>query len=171
MATRCAFDLQKSIETILYVAQRQTNLYHLLKVLYFADKEHLARYGRTICGDSYVAMRLGPVPSGAYDVIKCACGDGTFLYDESISEAIGVRNRVAIAPLRDADLEFLSESDIECLDWAVEKYGQMPFPQLRDLSHEDPAYKAADEGDFISLEEIAKTLPDSELLLEHLFDA
>jgi uncharacterized phage-associated protein len=171
MATGCTFDLQKSIETILYVSQRQANLYRLLKILYFADKEHLAQYGRTICGDSYVAMRLGPVPSGAYDVIKCARGDGTFLYDESILEAIEVRNRTTVVALRDADVEFLSESDRECLDRAIEQYGRMSFARLKKLGHDDAAYQAADDGDFIPLEEIAKTLPDRELLLEHLIDA
>ena len=40
-------------------------------VLLFADKKHLERYGRFITGDTYSAMENGPVPSFAYDVVKC----------------------------------------------------------------------------------------------------
>src|SRR5712672_1956972 len=37
------------------------------KLFYFADKEHLLRYGRPIIGDVYFALNLGPVPSHADD--------------------------------------------------------------------------------------------------------
>ncbi len=39
-------------------------------MMYFADRLHLERYGRFICGDSYVAMKNGPVPSFTYDILK-----------------------------------------------------------------------------------------------------
>ncbi|MFB3902421.1 MAG: Panacea domain-containing protein [Acidobacteriota bacterium] len=37
------------------------------KLLYFADKYHLTRYGRPVIGDQYVKMEYGPVPSKALD--------------------------------------------------------------------------------------------------------
>jgi uncharacterized phage-associated protein len=43
--------------------------------MYFADRKHLEKYGRFICGDSYVAMKHGPVPSEIYDILKAVISD------------------------------------------------------------------------------------------------
>ena len=71
------FNAEKAIEVILYIAEhiKEPTFHTVSKVLYFADKEHLEKYGRFICGDSYIAMRRGPVPSGVYDLLKLARGD------------------------------------------------------------------------------------------------
>ena len=166
MSIRSRFDPRKAIEVLLYIAERSPNVYSALKVLYFADREHLTRYGRLICGDSYVAMRHGPVPSGAYDLIKYARGDGVCWNSIPVTEAFAVQGRTII-PHRKARLDSLSESEIKCLDAAIKLYGRLSFGRLRDLSH-DEAFQAADENDFIPLEAIVKTLPDGELLLDYL---
>src|SRR5260370_34242127 len=44
--------------------------YDILKTIFLADKAHLNKYGRPITFDNYVAMRAGPVPSLAYDLLK-----------------------------------------------------------------------------------------------------
>ena len=68
------FDQEKAIETIIYLSGYVDNPSHLgiCKLLYFADKTSLEKYGRFIFGDDYLAMKAGPVPSGAYDLIKAA---------------------------------------------------------------------------------------------------
>jgi len=158
----------KAIEVLLYVAARVPNMYHALKVLYFADRLHLERYGRLIYGDSYVAMDKGPVPSAAYDMVKCARGDGFYYLAPEIREALGVRDHILL-PKREPDPEYLSASDIECLDQAVATYGRMSFGPLMELSH-DAAYKSADQNDFISFEALVHSLPDGEELLAYLND-
>jgi uncharacterized phage-associated protein len=168
MSTKYRFDAEKAIEVILYITHRVPDTYAALKVLYFADKDHLAKYGRLICGDGYVAMRHGPVPSGAYDLVKAARGGEWCWPGIEVNEAFSVtdRNRI-IVPHREADLDLLSETDVECLDEAIERYGGLSFERLKELSH-DEAYQTADQNDFISLEAIVSTLPDSEELLEYL---
>jgi uncharacterized phage-associated protein len=165
---RFRFNAEKTVEVLLYIAERCTNVYNVLKVLYFADKEHLAKYGRFICGDSYIAMSHGPVPSGAYDLIKYARGDGWCSPGVPLEKSFTVQGNV-IHPIRKANRDWLSESDMECLDAAIQEYGQMPFAQLKKLSH-DAAYRKADPNDVISLEDIAQSLPDGELLLAYLAD-
>ncbi len=168
MDMRQRFDPSKAIEAILYIARQQSNMYTLLKLLYFADKIHLGRYGRFICGDTYVAMRRGPVPSGVYDIIKYARGDGWFCF-EPVEEAFRLKGH-EIVPLRPVEARLLSESEIECLDEAIAEYGHRSFAELQKLSH-DAAYQASDMNDFMSIVEIARTLADGELLIEHLRDA
>ncbi|HYL73381.1 MAG TPA: Panacea domain-containing protein [Bryobacteraceae bacterium] len=41
----------------------------LIKLLYIADREALARWGRPISTDRYVSMREGPVTSNVYNLI------------------------------------------------------------------------------------------------------
>ena len=169
MSIRVKLDAEKALEVLLYVAERCPDMYNALKVVYFADRAHLAAYGRLICGDSYVAMSHGPVPSGMYDMVKCARGDGITCWPElRIADSLEVRGN-QLVPLRKANRDLLGESDEECLDKAIQTYKRMPFGMLKERSH-DEAYKAADRSDFISLEDLAKSLPDGEELLAHLQD-
>jgi uncharacterized phage-associated protein len=167
MSVRCRFDREKAIEALLYIAQETTNVYTVLKVMYFADKAHLEKYGRLICGDSYVAMRYGPVPSGAYDLVKSEREDVGCWTGFAKPDAFTVVGN-DIVPKRAAKLDLLSESDRECLDAALKKYGHLPFGALVEISHQDKAYKAADENDFIPLEVIVGNLPNGDALLEYL---
>jgi len=162
---------QKAIEVLLYVVQHVPNMYNALKVLFFADKLHLARYGRLIYGDSYCAMKHGPVPSLAYDMVKSSRGESTPLAPELarvVRECLTIDRNHRITSRRDPDLSLLSPSDLECLREAIGEYGAMPFNELRAISHRDRAYQAADENDFISLEAIVRSLPEGDELLEYL---
>lgn len=163
---RFTFNYGKSLEAILYVAKEIGDLYHLMKILYFADKDHLNHYGRFITGDSYVAMRNGPVPSEVYDMIKHVRGDGAEFYSEEVKKAFRIDNN-NIIPLRSYNEKKLSVSDKKCLDKAIKENKSLTFGTLMDKSH-DAAYIAADQNDFIPIEDIAKTLPDSENILSYL---
>jgi uncharacterized phage-associated protein len=46
------------------------DLYHLFKIMYFADRAHLAEWGCRITDDNYHALPHGPVPTKLYDDIK-----------------------------------------------------------------------------------------------------
>lgn len=164
------FDPQKAIHAILYVADhlKPANMYAVLKALYFADKRHLHRYGRFIFGDRYVAMRHGPVPSGAYDLIKIARGESPLLHCLEVHNAFTM-DGYQVVPSVDADLDAFSESDVECLDEGIKECRDIPFWKLKDRSH-DQAWEATDENDFMTIESIAALAPNKEDLLEYLQD-
>ncbi|MFO1353030.1 MAG: Panacea domain-containing protein [Gammaproteobacteria bacterium] len=155
------YDREKALEAILYVAERVPDKYHVLKILYFADKAHLEDYGRLIFGDTYIAMQHGPVPSGAYDILKSAD-------DTEGSRPFGM-DGYDVRTFRKADESVFSESDIKMLDESISRYGRLSFGDLCKQSH-DAAYKSADFNDAMSLESIIKTLPSGEKLLQHLND-
>ena len=48
----------------------KSDMHKLCKILYFADQRHLSLYGRSITGDTYIAMQYGPVPSNVDDILK-----------------------------------------------------------------------------------------------------
>lgn len=64
---RPQFGMDVLVNAALWVIERlpenERRLHKLFKVLWFADLEHLKKYGRTVTGDTYVAMEFGPVTS------------------------------------------------------------------------------------------------------------
>ncbi len=156
------FKAEKSVEAILYIAQnvKQPTFHRISKIMYFADKVHLEKYGRFICGDSYMAMKHGPVPSGAYDILKVARGDG-------FNNAFIVVDNFKVKPLRAAYVDYFSESDLECLDESIKQYGHLSFDQLTRLSY-DTAWQTANENDYIDLKKIVATLSNPDNLLDYL---
>jgi uncharacterized phage-associated protein len=162
------FDTKVAVEAILLLANKSQDptFHHIVKLLYFADRLHLQRYGRLICGDDYVAMKHGPVPSGIYDMLKAIRDGHEAARFPELSAAFQVKGYTVI-PLRNPDLEWLSDSDIECLTEAIDAYDTLSFHDLTALSH-DEAWQSADPDDFISLEAIVRSVGNPNQLLKHL---
>lgn len=162
------FEPEKALESILYTASRVRNadMYLSLKTLYMADKKSLGRYGRFIAGDWYSAMECGPVGSNAYDIVKFVRGDNNFSAVPHAVDAFRMDGH-SIIGLRDPDLNWLSESDIECLDLAIEEMGQYSFWRARDKSH-DAAYRATRRNARMSEATIAETLKNGAAVVEYL---
>lgn len=161
------FNKKKAIEVILYLAQKVSvpNIYGICKLLYLADKASLEKYGRFIFGESYVAMKEGGTPSNAYDLLKNIRRDAI---DEMKIETN------LIVPLRPANLEYLSKSDLECLDLVIEKYGKPRNWSDRKKACHDDAWQYAwdnrgtNRSKRIPIENIAKMFPDSNNLIDYL---
>lgn len=160
------FDRAKAIETILYLVQRvsDADIYGICKLLYLVDKTSLEKYGRFIFGDSYVAMKEGPVPSNAYDLLKEAAKEPVNGLKVEENQVLSQRN---------PDLDRLSQSDVECLDQVVEMYGRVPnWKRGRDVHDEawNQTWKkrGSKKGVKIPVESIAQMLSDSEELLDYL---
>lgn len=167
------FDRDAAVNALVYIARRvpDPTFLRVVKVLYFADRKHLERYGRFITGDAYQAMKHGPVPSEVYTMLKAArlgrLGEGPFRVEERASNAGDVLPVPVVVPLVEPDLGALSESDLECLDAAIAEYGRKPVGELSRLSH-DAAWDAAGDNDLISVEDIVATFDNPGPLLEHL---
>jgi uncharacterized phage-associated protein len=165
------FDAQKATEAILYIAERvkDPSFHRIAKLLYFADKHKLAAYGGLVVADEYVAMKHGPVPSSVYDILKAVRGDGAHPVARVAGAAFEVVNSCRVATLRRSNLNYLSKADIESLDMAIHQYGAMSFDDLTHASH-DKAWDAADENEFMSLEEIARATSSPEAALAAVHD-
>jgi uncharacterized phage-associated protein len=72
------FDIETAKAVMLYISRElgKADLIRLFKMLYFAERNHLAKWGDLIVNDIYVAMKNGPVPSIIYDLFKGIRGDG-----------------------------------------------------------------------------------------------
>lgn len=166
-----SFDREKALETILFVSHhlQAPTLHSISKILYLADKRHLHDYGRLICGDRYVAMEYGPVPSAIYNMMKVADGRATIDvdWDGLIKDAFEVRCGRYLQPKREANAFLLSDSERICITKTVEQHGSKTFGQLTDITH-DAAWKASGQNQSISVEAMASTLPKANELLDYL---
>ena len=93
---KTAIQIAKIRAVVLYIMQSFTqgvDYIKLFKILYFAQQDHLVKYGKVIVEDSFRALKHGPVPAYTYKALQIAEGkplDGNF--DEFLSD-IEVRDK------------------------------------------------------------------------------
>lgn len=141
-------DEQTIVEVVLYILGKTKGLdmYHLFKVMYFAERAYLAKYGRKMTEEDYYALRWGPVPSHLYDAVK-EQGDahtslGMMLWD-NVKSGDEIAKNYLFAK-REYDRDLLPEAAIDVLSEAVSKYAYMPFSDLLRLSHDMDWRRAMD---------------------------
>jgi uncharacterized phage-associated protein len=136
------FDSTRTASAIAYLASK--NLpdlakYKICKLLFFADKLHLVRYGRPITGDEYFALDWGPVPSTTLDALNDD-------HPLALKFAELLKRHEAKHPVYElrsdaaTDMRYLSKSDRKVLDRIARDYGRKTFADLYDLTHSTPAY-------------------------------
>ena len=164
------FNFEKTIQSMLYVCEniKPKDFHRIFKILYFADREHLSKYGRTITGDTYIKMAAGPVPTKLYDIFKAIRGDSYFKA-EGIKDYFTVHDVYFVKPEKKADLRFLSKTDISELNNSISKYGQLPFETLTKISH-DIAWSLAKDNGEIAIENILREIGEDEEYISYVSD-
>ncbi len=169
------FDSKKLTELVLYILGKTggVDFYHAFKILYFAEMKHLAKWGSSIVPDEFCALKYGPVPTRLYDAVK-ELDNPSMILSEELSEVIQFAGEDApnvLLPKRDADLKFLSQSEIEALDESIEENKSLTFGQLMRKSHDeawDEANRRANGTNIISPVSMAKVLHANEAMLEYI---
>ena len=169
MVIRFEMNEDKAIEVLTWLANEQPGVgaFHVSKVLYYADKEHLNRFGRPVMGDTYIRMEYGPVPSKTYDLIKAEKLELGVL--KKFREAVDVRGGFwRLHPLRAPDMEMLSRTDLECLSNALNKYGTRDFGVLSRISHRETAWAEAPENGPMDYEHMIEQGPNQKEIIQNL---
>ena len=123
------FDREKAIQTVLWFSRhRKIDKLKLLKILFFADREHLIQYGRPIVGGKYCAMALGPVHSEVFDLIKEA-------EKKKVKEFSVTDNNIQAKGNAVYDEQHFSESDLDILEKIEQKYGKKDQFALIPITH------------------------------------
>lgn len=137
-------ELLKLKAATLYIVNKceAIDYFHLFKILYFADRNHYAQYGRRIIQDTFCALKNGPIPSTLFDAVKIVVGqrknskesqlniiaDSLYSSDETYCYILSSKE----AP----DMDELSQSDIKCLNTSIEENRNIPFGELSKKSHD-----------------------------------
>lgn len=151
--------ISSSVHTILYILENlggKGDFHKIFKVMYFADQKHLTRYGSLISDDQYIAMKNGPVPSMAYDILKALRGQGMHSDDkDKFSKFFKLIDSYNIEAIEKPDLDELSESAVNCLNESINENANFDFDGLTEKSH-DTAWDETNRDCEIPIELIAK---------------
>ncbi len=137
------FKYEAATQALNYLAVKSggtLNKLKALKLIFFADRYHVRKYGRPVTGDEYLAMQYGPVASSVKDIAEMS----SFLDPKVASYAkhfVSPINKLAFRSVAAVDTDQLSESDIEALDFAWSKFGAISKYELAELTHEYPEWK------------------------------
>lgn len=161
------------IEVLLYIlnATKGTDIYHVLKILYFAEQKHLVKWGSRMTADNFRAYEYGPVADLLYHAIRNSRKLDKELTDmlQDVAHFAGDDAPNVLLAKREADLDFLSQSERECLDESIRENAGLTFDELKRKSH-DSAWQEAYEGedDLMNTISIAKAAGADEAMLEYI---
>lgn len=137
-------DILKIKAVLLYIIQNSNSdrhdVYSIVKTAYYAQQFHFAKWALPIFKDKIAALKFGPVPSTIYDILKISRGDSSavrFHKNDTLhlaSVAIGFEDESFIAK-ETPDMDFLSVSEIECLNAAISKVASMGFGEIANDTH------------------------------------
>ena len=161
-----------AIQTILYILKKMggtCDIHRCHKILYFADNEHLSKYGRSITGDAYVRMDFGPVPTCIYDLFKAVRGDSYFAsqVDDVRQDCFHFINNKDIAAVASPDMSYLSESDVEMLDKYIAQLKEKDFNEVSDASH-GYAWSHTAQNGIISVRDRLTEMGDSDEYINYI---
>lgn len=139
-------DLKSLKEMVIYILNETKGLdyYHVFKILYFAEMEHLAAWGTRMIQDDFHALPHGPAPTQLYDAVKQLSTPKSklaVLLSESV-EFAGADAPYVLLANREADMSRISSACKEALDKSIEENATLSFHTLKRKSH-DKAWQAA----------------------------
>jgi uncharacterized phage-associated protein len=144
LAMPFSFSHRKATQALNFFARRSggsINKMKALKLVYFADRYHLRKYGRPVVGDEYLAMNYGPVASGTKDLAEMSdfLGEEEERYAKKFFEPseTGIR----FTSLASVDDKVFSKSDREALAFAWDRFGRAAEFTLSKLTHRYPDWK------------------------------
>lgn len=136
------FDYKKAVQAINFFARKNggkiTKL-EVLKLIFFADRYHLRKYGRPITNDQYLAMRFGPVASYVKEMaeLDSLCGTERHYAEAHFKKTRPEYRLKSIAPV---DEDVFSDSDIEALNFVWDQFGG-DLDHVVNVTHQYPEWK------------------------------
>lgn len=169
------YDSKKLTELVLFILGKTggVDFYHAFKILYFAEMKHLAKWGSGIVPDEFCALKYGPVPTQLYDAVK-ELNHPRMILSEELSEVIQFAGEDApnvLLPKREANLKYLSKSEIEALEQSIEENESLTFGQFMRKSHDEAweeANRRTNGTNVISPVSMARVLNADDAMLEYI---
>jgi len=120
-----SIDFKKKVQIINFFAKqipgKEIGKIEVLKAVFFADRYHMLKYCRSVSGDTYYAMKHGPVASE----IKNICNLERLTAEEIAYAKLFLdvkKDSVHSVAAREYDAEVFSETDIEALGKSLELF-------------------------------------------------
>lgn len=127
---------QKIKEVLLYILSKtgDTGYFRLMKTVFCADRQNLLKWGDQVTNLDYYAWKHGPVPITVCEGLE-AISDGRESVFSDILTVIG-RFKIVHAE-REPNLEYLSETDRESIEFAINELKGKNRADIESYLHED----------------------------------
>jgi uncharacterized phage-associated protein len=139
---------KKGTQAINYFARKkkgQINKMKAVKLIYLADRYHLRKYGRPIVGDTYWAMKLGPVGSYTLNLANLSENNldkDCFKYARAyLTHPKDDLENQEMVSQKEVDMEVFSQTDIEAFERIYQEFGDKDqFELARVITHGYPEW-------------------------------
>ena len=111
----------------------------LAKLLYYVDFDLYEKKQRSLTGDVYKALPMGPFPSHLESIIADMKKKGLLQVSQSLSTE-GYFPTEVYTCTEKPKLSIFDEEETKMLDRVIQKYGQLSGSQLQNLSHSEAPY-------------------------------
>lgn len=154
------YSCEKAIEIAAFflnqTEEKEMPYYDLIKFIYLADREHLARKGRTITGDLHWSLPWGPVVGLTLDAVR------NDAFDNWSKHIATNRTRKTCSLVEDAPAAELSRAEVQTLELVWNNYGQLDSQALMRYTHDLPEYTDTESRVEIRLEDLARAVGKTE---------
>jgi len=138
---------KKATQALNFLARKKDgnviNKMKAIKLIYLADRLHLRKYGRPIVGDTYWAMKLGPVGSKTKKSAELNLPNTALSYTKKYIKPIGDKKH-SFASIKEPDFDVFSKTDIECLEAVNSTFSDRDQFELAELTHKYPEWSKYD---------------------------
>lgn len=111
----------------------------LAKLLYFADFDFFEKFQKSITGDTYKALPMGPFPVSLQKITSEMVEKKTLFIDpDNVRD--GYNPTEVYCCKSDPDVSVFTDEEKKMLDRVIVKYGHLTGKQLEDLTHAEAPF-------------------------------
>jgi len=111
----------------------------LAKLLYFVDFDFFEKNQKSITGDIYKALPMGPFPIKMDEITKTMTKEKSLVIN-TIKEREGYNPTEVYECIKEPDILVFNNEEKKMLDRVIKKYGHLNGKQLEELSHCEAPY-------------------------------
>jgi uncharacterized phage-associated protein len=138
--------IRKILQALYYLQSKappnpaKYDIMYLLKMIFFADRYHLRHFGFVASGDTYEAMRYGPVASAVKDILYGKMPPRANSAElPALNDVVSTGDTSVLISVQKDDE--LSKSFKQSLDFALKTYGKYDQLALSAITHDYPEWK------------------------------
>lgn len=145
---------KKYINAILFLCQKlggsivgKKKLYKLLYYIDFDNYEYKESM-KSITGNTYVAWKMGPVPSDNGRIIEYMISQ-KLLSEKEIHLSDGLNDAKQYTALKEPDMSIFTDDERFIMKRVIKKYGQLTGKQLEILTHAEAPFIATEQNEIM----------------------
>ncbi len=166
------FDIKKVANALIFFIDKKVRFLtktKFIKMMFFVDKLHLEKYGRSVFFDSYFKLPKGPVPSLTLNIINASAGncdieDDIDEFAKEFSSYIAAqceynrkrdKNMTIFSKKLDFNERMFSKSEIEALNIVADKYINTSIDDIIEATHNTKEFQTTRMQDIITKESMS----------------